>query len=85
MSRFLKKAFGHGKDGDTVDSFQRFQSTSYEGQTFLHGHLNMEVRSARDLPDMEGWISKLVDKKDVTDAFVDVKLGNARLVKTRYY
>ena len=43
----------------------------------------MEVISARDLPDMEGWISKLVDRKDVTDAFVDVKLGNARLVKTR--
>jgi hypothetical protein len=24
---------------------------------------------------MENWYSKLVDKKDVTDAFVDVKLG----------
>ena len=29
-----------------------------------------------------GWVSKLVDKKDVTDAFVDVRLGKAKLVKT---
>merc|ERR1719362_64667 len=27
-------------------------------------------------------MSKLVDKKDVTDAFVDVRIGNAKLVKT---
>ena len=31
---------------------------------------------------MENWYSKLVDKKDVTDAFVDVKLGKARIAKT---
>ncbi len=30
MSRFLKKAFGHGSKEDTVDSFQRFNSTSFE-------------------------------------------------------
>ena len=29
----------------------------------------------RDIPDMENWYSKIVDKKDVTDPFVDVKLG----------
>jgi Ca2+-dependent lipid-binding protein len=42
----------------------------------------MEVRAARDLPDMESWISKIVNPKDVTDPFVDVKLGSAQLVKT---
>ena len=29
-----------------------------------------------------GFLSKLVDKKDVSDPFVDVKLGKARLAKT---
>ncbi len=32
------------------------------------------VEEARHLPDMENWYSKIVDKKDVTDPFVDVKL-----------
>ena len=31
---------------------------------------------------MENWYSKLYDKKDVTDPFVDVKLGKARIAKT---
>lgn len=42
----------------------------------------MEVKAASNLPDMESWVSKLVNPKDVTDAFVDVKLGSAQLVKT---
>ncbi len=58
---------------------------SYKGQTFLHGHLDLEIRAARNLPDMEGWVSKLYDSKDVTDPFVDVKLGKAKLAKTRYH
>ena len=53
-----------------------------EGKPFLHGHLEVEIRAGRNLPDMEGWVSKLVDKKDVTDPFVDVRLGKARLAKT---
>jgi Ca2+-dependent lipid-binding protein len=53
-----------------------------EGKTFLHGHLIIEIRAAKNLPDMEGWVSKLVDKGDVTDPFVDVRLGRAKLVKT---
>ena len=36
----------------------------------------------RNIPDMENWYSKLYDKKDVTDPFVDVKLGKARIAKT---
>ena len=31
---------------------------------------------------MENWYSKLYDKKDVTDPFVDVRLGKARIAKT---
>ena len=31
---------------------------------------------------MDGWIAKLVDKNDVTDPYVDVCLGKAKLVKT---
>ena len=31
---------------------------------------------------MENWYSKLYDKKDVTDPFVDVLLGKARIAKT---
>jgi Ca2+-dependent lipid-binding protein len=53
-----------------------------QAQTFLHGHLIMEIRAAKNLPDMDGWISKLVDKGDVTDPFVEVRLGQAKLVKT---
>ncbi len=82
MSGFLRKAFSKSKD-NTDSSFKLFHSSSFEGRTFLHGHLDVDVRAARDLPDMEGWVSKLVDRKDVTDAFVDVRLGPARLAKTR--
>ena len=57
-----------------------YPSTS--GKCFLHGTLDIEILEAKNLPDMEGWVSKLVDKKDTSDPFVDVKLGKARLVKT---
>merc|ERR1719348_57386 len=53
-----------------------------EGDTFLHGYLIVKVCEARGIPDMENWYSKLYDKKDVTDPFVDVKLGKARIAKT---
>jgi len=54
-----------------------------EGNVFLHGTMIIEVIAGKGLPDMEGWITKYYDKKDVTDGFVDVKLGNARIAKTR--
>lgn len=60
-----------------------FDATYGQGKTFLHGYLEISVFEARDLPDMEGWVSKLVDKGDVTDSYVDVHLGKARLVRTR--
>ena len=50
------------------------------GQTFLHGYLVIHVKEAKEIPDMENWYSKLYDKKDVTDPFVDVKLGKARYI-----
>ena len=49
---------------------------------FLHGTLEIEVRAAKKLPNMEGFHSKLVDKKDVTDPFVDVQLDKVRIIKT---
>ena len=49
----------------------------------LHGHLKLVVIEAKDLPDMEGFLSKLVNKKDVTDPFVEIKLGSAKLAKTK--
>ena len=51
-------------------------------EVFLHGHLFLAINAARDLPDMESWIAKLYDKKDVTDPFVDVHLSNGRIIKT---
>ena len=53
-----------------------------EGQTFLHGYLIVKVIAAKRIPNMENWVSQLYDKKDVTDPFVDVRLGNARIAKT---
>ena len=63
--------------GGYGDSY-RAMSVQGSGQTFLHGYLVIHVREARNIPDMENWYSKLYDKKDVTDPFVDVKLGKAR-------
>ena len=53
-----------------------------DGQTFLHGYLIVKVIAARRIPNMENWVSQLYDKRDVTDPFVDVRLGNARIAKT---
>ena len=77
----LKKALGGGgsKDGGGGSA----AAGSYSGQTFLHGHLDVEIRAGQNLPDLEGWVSKLYDQQDVTDPFVDMKLGKAKLAKTR--
>ena len=58
----------------------RSMSIQGSGRTFLHGYLVIHVKEAKDIPDMENWYSKLYDKKDVTDPFVDVKLGKARYI-----
>ena len=36
----------------------------------------------REIPDLDMWISKLVNSKDVSDPFVNVKLGKARIAKS---
>ena len=63
-------------------ALRHYGSSNGRGEVFLHGHLFLAINAARDLPDMESWIAKLYDKKDVTDPFVDVHLGNGRIVKT---
>ncbi len=47
--------------------------------------MDVEIRSARDLPNMDKWMSKIHARNDVTDAYVDVRLGNARIAKTRLF
>ena len=57
-------------------------SRLYNRDQLLHGHLIIKIIKARNLPDMESWLAKIVDNKDVSDPFVDVKLGPAKLAKT---
>ena len=45
--------------------------------------VNKMFKYFRNIPDMENWYSKLYDSKDVSDPFVDVKLGKCRIAKTR--
>jgi len=50
---------------------------------FLHGLMKIHVISASDLPDCDTAFFN-IDGKDVTDPYVNVFLGEARLAKTRY-
>jgi len=50
---------------------------------FLHGQLKIHVIKAYDLPDTDTAFFN-IDGKDVTDPYVNVFLGEARLAKTRY-
>ena len=85
---FLKKALGsiQRKVSDVVDSFDDDEEEEDGSQDstggMLHGHLFIDIFSAKNLPDMESWVAKLVDPKDVTDAYVDVELGKAKIAKT---
>ena len=58
---------------DNAESSSGDQDSSNPDQVFLHGHLLIDIVAAKDLPDMESWLAKVVDTKDVTDAFVDIK------------
>jgi len=84
---FLKKLGKQAsKTFDSMgDSFDKgISKFKMEGdKPFLHGYLIIKVEEARHLPDMENWYSKIVDKKDVTDPFVDVKLDKVRIAKTK--
>ena len=72
---FLKKAMEKTKatietHTDSVLSRTRssFKSNTYEsggtgtGESFLHGHLIIDIVAAKELPDMESWLAKLVKK-----------------------
>jgi len=85
MVKGAKNAMGDSSDrgpGGYDQAHHQFSSVVGTGQTFLHGYLIIHIREARDIPDMENWYSKIYDKKDVTDPFVDVRLGKARIAKT---
>ena len=70
-------AAGGGRDFDEEEDEDEIHEAD-----MLHGHLFIDIFSAKDLPDMESWVAKLVDPKDVTDAYVDVELGKAKIAKT---
>ena len=79
IKKFAKKTISSLTSGLSQD-----EPTFEDGEdnVFIHGNLIIDIISARELPDMESWIAKLVDRKDVSDPLVDVKLGTAKLAKT---
>ena len=81
---FIKKSVKKANSikDNMVGGSMKKKSYVTSGITLVHGHILLEVKAARNLPDMESWLAKLVDKKDVTDPFVDVRLGKAKLAKT---
>ena len=58
------------------------ESFNQNENILLHGHLILEINKARCLPNMENRLSTMMNKGDVTDAFVEVKLGKAKLLRT---
>ena len=58
-------------------------STKSQGPPMIHGRLIVKVHEAKDLPNTEGFFSTLVNKNDVTDPFVEIILGSAKIGKTR--
>eukprot|EP00092_Neocalanus_flemingeri_P027266 GFUD01029568.1.p1 GENE.GFUD01029568.1~~GFUD01029568.1.p1 ORF type:complete len:832 (-),score=202.16 GFUD01029568.1:287-2782(-) len=83
MVKGAKNAMGDSTDKGGYDqAYSPHSNVVGSGQTFLHGYLIIHIREAKNIPDMENWYSKIYDKKDVTDPFVDVKLGKARIAKT---
>ncbi len=79
---FLKKAKSSFKNFVKPLCAEDTPDEGHSDSVFLHGHLFLNIFAAKNLPDMESWIAKLYDSKDVTDPFVDVYLGKARIAKT---
>ena len=64
---------------------KKYQEFFHGKQCVFHGTLHIEIRRAEDLPDMDGipgFRRFKLHKEDVTDAYVEVKLGNASLART---
>ena len=62
---FLKKAMDKTKSKLEGRTQALFKSNTFEGsiaanESFLHGHLIIDIIAAKELPDMESWIAKLV-------------------------
>ena len=62
---FLKKAMDKTKSKLEGRTRASFKSNAFEGsiaanESFLHGHLIIDIIAAKELPDMESWIAKLV-------------------------
>ena len=74
---FIKKSVE--KANSIKSNMGRSKTKNYvtSGTTLLHGHLLIEDKEARNLPDMESWLAILVDKNDVTDPFGDERMGMA--------
>ena len=53
-----------------------------ENKHFVHGCILIQIKAAKKLPDMDSWVSKLVNRNDVTDAFIDITIGTAKLIKS---
>ena len=66
------------KDGQRSSTASRHST-----KNLLHGQLFLEIKEAKNLPDMEKSFSKILNKRDVTDAYVEAWLGGAKLVNTK--
>jgi phospholipase D1/2 len=91
MKSFLRKSFRkksvkkgdkRHRDNDVTEICLTKVSNAPAKKTLLHGHLILKIIEARNLPDMESSLAKLMNKRDVTDAFVEAWLGGARVAKT---
>ena len=49
----------------------------------IHGYLEIEIREGRNLPNMDKGLKGLWDAKDVTDAYVAVKLDKTKIHETK--
>ena len=80
MKKIKKVVKGHSSDKGNSSSASNGGLT--DGKTFFHGTLVMEIKAAKKLPNMESVVARMVDKKDVTDPYVDVRLGKCWIAKT---
>ena len=81
-----KKLNRDGSNNTSVSSNDGRGASTTSGHStknLLHGQLFLEIKEARNLPDMEKSFSKILNKKDVTDAYVEAWLGGAKLVNTK--
>ena len=59
--RQLKKSLTFDRSKKVSNSTKDVEDTK-ENKYFIHGCIQIEIKSARNLPDMDSWISKLMNK-----------------------